>query len=1095
MKRRGLHDFVLGLSVLLILGCATPARAQQPTGVIAGTITDATGAVIPDATVTITNKATGVARTATTNAAGLYSAPSLLPGEYEVRMERTGFRTTVSNAQVVAGTTTTLDLTMSPGTTQEVVNVEAVSAQVSYDSHAVEGVIQRQIIQDLPLNGRSFLQLAQLEPAVTVVPGSTAQFNAMFNVSIFGASAGATAGSGVGARLTVDGGTINDEMEGGTSLNISQDVVQEFQLSSVNFDASTGIAAAGSVNIITRSGGNDFHGSGFMFYRDHNIAAYPGLARSTLTPSPFFQRLNPGFQIGGPIKKDKLFFFFSYEHLKQTAVLTEQEDLPSVQGLSGIWPEPYHYNLLNGRVDYHISAKHSLFVRFTHDGNQGFGPYALTPQPANFNYNNNWSDQSLLGLTSILKPTVVNDLRVQFHYWQNNVTDALQKDCPYPCVGFGLPAIVGYIGSSTYGTGASVNSPQFRQARSFELNDTVSWLKGKHDIRFGIDWEYMKTKVVPWDFCDPGCLYVMAPETIRGLLPAGLVSALYPTLPSQVTSTADLLNLPIYNLPSSIYSGVGVGNGTFPGFYQHDQGNTNNRIHPWIADTWKIKPSFTLNLGLGYDLETGLFYSNMALPQFLAPIVNTQTVPGGLGATQMNKLDFAPQIGFAWALGSDKKTVIRGGGGIYWDTQPIWQHFREGASIGPPGDGRTTLAASAFSNIFPGIINVSAGGIPLAVGSPLPINALTNMTLGQFMQIMNQQLPGLTARLAPTPPASGPYSVSGIDVAKQGIEIYPSSFPLLRSYQTSIGVQRQFGQDFVLSVDWARRQGENVNLGELDLNHFGRTADKLSPIIPACTAAQYYVPGQECSTGSITFWVPEGRSVYDGLLVKLEKRLSHRYQFIASYALQKLLSENATVNLDNYFAGYGPTLARHNLNVAGVGNLPWGFTLSLNSSIISPTPVQPTISGIDLNGAGNTTFPLSEADPKLSYNCFNAGCGKSDLAAAVAYFNSTWAGKKAMNGVTIPSLILPSDYGFGAPILTQDMRLTKEFVYKERLRLALFGEMFNMFNIANLSNYNFTLDTVKPVQTYAFGQPNARINQVFGSAGPRAFQLGARISF
>jgi hypothetical protein len=201
------------------------------------------------------------------------------------------------------------------------------------------------------------------------------------------------------------------------------------------------------------------------------------------------------------------------------------------------------------------------------------------------------------------------------------------------------------------------------------------------------------------------------------------------------------------------------------------------------------------------------------------------------------------------------------------------------------------------------------------------------------------------------------------------------------------------------------------------------------------------------------------------------------------------------VNLDNYFAGYGPVLARHNLNIAGTGNLWWGVKLSLNSSIISPTPTMPTISGIDLNGSGYTTYPLSEADPKLSYNCFNAGCGQGDLAAAVAYFNSTYAGTKARNGVTVPTLVLPSNYSLGRPIISQDLRLTKEFAYKERYRLAVFGEAFNLFNIANLTGYNFTLDAVKTPQTFAFGQPNSRGNQVFGSGGPRAFQFGARISF
>src|SRR5579863_1654947 len=285
------------VALCVLLGVAGSASAQEPTGSISGTITDSSGAVVPNVNVTITNKATGAARTETANTEGVYSAPSLLPAQYEVRVEQTGFRTVVAAAQVIAGSTTTVDLSITPGAPSEVVTVEATAVPIDYDSHTVQGVIQRQTIEDLPLNGRSALQLASLEPGVTQVPGSTSQFNAMFNVSVFGSAPGATSGSGVGTRLTMDGGTINDEMEGGTSMNFSQEVVQEFQISTTNFDASTGIGSRGAVNIITRSGSNDFHGGAYFFYRDHNMAAYPGLARDPLFRSPFFQRKNPGFLI------------------------------------------------------------------------------------------------------------------------------------------------------------------------------------------------------------------------------------------------------------------------------------------------------------------------------------------------------------------------------------------------------------------------------------------------------------------------------------------------------------------------------------------------------------------------------------------------------------------------------------------------------------------------------------------------------------------------------------------------------------------------------------------------------------------------------
>ena len=1085
------------LFVCLFCGVMRDLSAQAPVGTVSGTVMDSTGAVLPNATITITNKATSVARTLTANEGGLYSAPALVPGDYEVRGEMPGFRTLVRDAQVIAGSTTTVNMTMTPGATPEVVTVEAATAQINYETYTVAGVIPRDSIQDLPLNGRSSLQLASLEPGVTVTAGATSQFNAMFNVSILGATGGANAGSGVGPLITMDGGVINDEVEGGTSMNFSQEVVQEFQIQSVNFDASTGIASAGGVNIVTRSGSNDFHGSAYFYYRDHNMAAYPGLKRSAFNPNPFFARRNPGVWIGGPVKKDRLFFFVSYEHMNQTSVITEQNDLPSLQPLNAIWPSPLHYNWLTARSDYRLSDKHSLFLRYSHDGNANFGPYNGTGAPSAWIHNSNWSDQTIMGLTSAISASLVNDFRAQYHYWENKGPNATAAECQLPCVGSGLPGITSMIGSSTftYGAGNSVNSPQFHQSRSFQFSDTVSWQKGTHRLRFGMDYEQMRTAYKPWDVCDPACVALYSPESTRAQA-AAFPAGSFANLPVAIRTTADLLNVPVFPLAASLYSGVGIGDGSYPGYYEHDKGGVNHRIHPWVADSWKVSPSFTLNLGLGYDLETGLFSTFFKRPQYLAPILNGQTggVPRGLGGTPTRYLDFAPQFGFAWAVGGDKKTVIRGGAGLYWDTQGVWQQFRQDSSIGPVGDGRITLAASAFTNIFPNKYYLAPDGVkPVNIGEALPVNALSNITFGEFVQVINQQVPALHAGLFGNTPKSGPYSVSNIEVTKQGVEIYPADFPLVHSYQTSIGFQRELGRDMVISVDWARRQGVHNNLGELDLNRFNRTASGLTPVIPRCATTPDFTVGHECSTGGITFWVPEGRSVYDGLLVKVQKRLSNRYQFTASYALQKLVSViNANANLDNYFASYGPSLPKQNLNVAGSVEMPWRFKLSVNSSIISPTPVNPIITGIDLNGSGNTSFPLSEAVPGLTYNCFNYGCGKSDLARAVNTFNSTLAGTKARNGATVPRLNLPSQYALGTPVFAQDFRITREFPIKERARFMMFGEFFNAFNIANL-----TYSTLPILNSGAFGQPTGRLGQAstFGSGGPRAIQVGSRFTF
>jgi hypothetical protein len=170
--------------------------------------------------------------------------------------------------------------------------------------------------------------------------------------------------------------------------------------------------------------------------------------------------------------------------------------------------------------------------------------------------------------------------------------------------------------------------------------------------------------------------------------------------------------------------------------------------------------------------------------------------------------------------------------------------------------------------------------------------------------------------------------------------------------------------------------------------------------------------------------------------------------------------------------------------------------LSVNSSFISATPVNPIVTGIDLNGSGNTNYPLFEAAPGLSFNCFNYGCGKNDIANAIAYWNSNVAtaatGKRAMNGATVPALALPSNYDLGTPIFSQDFRITKELALKERLHFMVFGELFNAFNIANL-----TYSVTPVLNSAAFGQPTGRVGQAstFGSGGPRAIQVGGRFSF
>ena len=1090
---------ISALILLAALACVI-ALAQAPTGIVTGTLTDESGAVIPNATVTITNKATGVvARTSTTDAQGYYSAPSLPAGDYEVRAEVSGFRTVQRDATVQAGTTTTVNMPMTLGATKEVVTVEAASSQINYETHNIEGVISRSTIQDLPLNGRSYLQLAALEPGVQVSSGTVAQFNVLFTVSVLG--------GGNRTAVTIDGGNVSDNIDVGggmSSMNFSQETVQEFQLSEVNFDIATPISSGGAINVVTRSGSNDWHGSAYFFYRDHNMAAYPNLERLPSVPNPFFVRRNPGASLSGPIKKDKLFFFFNYEFLNQVQALSIQTTDPAFALLQNTYGSPYVSKQISGRVDYHINSNQNLFIRYSHDGNSGFGQSLEFGDPSNWPHNTNWADQSIIGLTSSLTPTIVNDARFQYNYWNNHNNPAVASDCSAPCVAGSLPNVFYFQGSNQQAIGPNFNAPQGRNTRRFEFVDTLSWQKGSHRFKFGGDLNPTKSAGL-WGFCTPMCVGAFSPTYVRAALagaglPPAAVSALFPTLPTQLTSDAQVLNLPVLNLTSSIFSGVGVGNVSLPGAYDHSQNENYNQYRVYVQDVWKVRENLTVNYGLAWNAQTGFYNSDLPRPSYLAPILGTGS--NNLGPTANNTKEFQPALGFAWSPGKNQKWVIRGGAGIYWDSTPGYYKLREAASIGPPGSARSTLAASAFTNIYPGILNFNLGGVPIPIGAPLPLSALTNMTIGQFVNLVNQELPNIAATLAPpNPPRSGPFPYPNINYAKQGVEIYPTHFPLARSYQTSIGVQHDLGHGMVITADWARRQGENVSLGEVDQNLFTRYLGSSTPVpvIPLCPGGgPDFNPTDNCSTGSITFWTDQGRAVYDGLLVKLSKRFSNRFQFLASYAFQKALDETVWDN-EHWMAGYGEYLPHHNLQISGTVDLPWGFTLSLNSSFISRTPQTAVVPSLDLPGTAitGTTEPL----PGLGYGCLAAGCSKSQLAAAVASYNANVVGTKNAQGQTITSpLVVPPDYQFGDPTLTQDFRLTKTFTVQEKYKFSILGEVFNAFNISNLTypSAAWTLDTKSAnpaTQTYAFGQPTQRVNQTFGSAGPRAFQVGARFTF
>ncbi len=612
-----------------VVSLSAPLAAQVPTGTIAGTVTDQVGAVLPNATVTVTNRGTGAARVVQTDANGNFSMPSLAAGSYDVVVVATGFQPISTPAEVITGSTTTVKVGLELGARTETVTVTGVTTSVDLASNRVQGVVDRNQIENLPLNGRSFMNLAALQPGVTVALGNPAQFNAQFNVSVLGGPASRTA-------ITIDGGNIRNPVEGGPGQNFSQEIVQEFQISTVNFDLSTGIAAFGAINVVTRSGTNDLRGSGYLYYRDEGLASYPSLVRTTLTDDPEFSRKQAGFVLGGPIKRDQVHFFGSYEWTDQKGIYVVQPDLPSVSGFSTLAPAPYKGNQVSARTDFRLKDNHTLFVRYSYDDNSNSGPFGTPVPPSNFVSNKNDVHQALLGVTSVISPTLVNDFRFSYMYWKNrNIPAPCEGDINGNCAGSGGPEIF-MLNSVNFQLGNNFNSPQGRDIHRFPISNHTTWYKGRHSVKFGGTFEPSDLTGY-WGFFDPARVYLLSPEFLAGINPA--LPAVFGLPDGKIHNQADLLKLPVVTFI------LGIGDRSQPS-YNLDDARHNNRYHLYVQDSWQVRSNLTLNFGLGWQHESNVLNHDLAKPAYLAPIYGND-----LGPTEKNFKNFSPAAGFAWSVG------------------------------------------------------------------------------------------------------------------------------------------------------------------------------------------------------------------------------------------------------------------------------------------------------------------------------------------------------------------------------------------------------------------------------------------------------------
>ncbi len=320
------------LTCLVALSVCVWSQTTISTGSIAGTVTDQTGAVLSGASVVISSSETGQTISLTTNSAGVYDSGALATGQYRVQVSTKGFSTVSLTVTVRVGNTANGNVKLPVGAEGQVVEVAASAVQVNTEQPSVQGVLTSQQIETLPLGSRNFLDLAQLEPGVQIQDGGNFDptKNGFSSVS-FGGRFGRT------ARIEVDGIDISDETVGTTTQNISAGAISEFQLSQSTLDLSTELTSSGAVNVVTKSGTNNFHGDAFYLFRDKSfLANFPGALDT------YYQRNHFGGSFGGPIVKDKLFFFINGERLKQGQQVAVPPP-PPFDSASGSAPIPTFY--------------------------------------------------------------------------------------------------------------------------------------------------------------------------------------------------------------------------------------------------------------------------------------------------------------------------------------------------------------------------------------------------------------------------------------------------------------------------------------------------------------------------------------------------------------------------------------------------------------------------------------------------------------------------------------------------------------------------------------------------------------------------------
>ena len=796
------------------------AQTTVSQGSIQGTVTDQTNAVVPGAIITIKSLATGQVVTVKTSSAGTYNSGGLSVGDYQVRVQAKGFKTEQLTIPVQITVTSSGNVKLEVGQETTTVEVQASSITVNTEQSAVQGVLNGEQIDNMPVNGRSFLDLAQLEPGVQMQDGQN------FDPTKVGYNSISINGDyGRTPRIEVDGLDVSDETVGTTTQNIALSSIQEFSIGRSSLDISTEITSTGSVNLATRSGTNQYHGQAFYLFRDYAV----GFADLPGAVSPQFQRNQFGGRFGGALIKNKLFFFIDSERLKQDSANSIVAGAPFQFLTQGI-DSPFKSSQASGRLDWQATQRIRVFYKFAYDWN-----YSTSSASTGFSYyaNRDYAPTHAVGV-DISDGNWSHSIRFGYLKFHNQIIGDTNSQ---PLSINPFPSAEIYFNDTSLYTGPNYLAPQQTFQSNKQIKYDASRVLGAHIIRFGATVNRISTG----GFASfNGIAPLLYSYVNFNLLPAGSVQ----TTPFYSCNLGTNFSGCDPNIADYPFTGAYLGNGQgfsteLPGFGYPAGGLFDTRFGAYVGDSWKIKPNFTLNYGLRYIRDTGRTDSDLAPIPCSATTLITCTGNlldqwgAGLGnRVRQPNLNFAPQIGFAWDPWHNGKTAIRGGGGLYYENN-IFNNVSY--------DRSDKLATGLFNqtpylNCEPG---ASAGSLPFYMplagstqGTPVysvdgydlatqvcfaPLGPSSINAEGAAKAMADLQAQYIAATAAVGAAGANPNFVG--NTLELGYPYNPN-FRTARSYQMNIGIQRELTKGGVLTVDYLRNIGLHFQVG-VDVNHAG----------------------------------------------------------------------------------------------------------------------------------------------------------------------------------------------------------------------------------------------------------------------------------